>query len=359
MLLDDIMHIIDMYKLHAPVAHITNFSEGYNIFNKILEITKHLAWTNIKNHNMIELTNGIDCIKLELNNNTLSNSDGELTATKYIYWLLTCSNGFFTDNLDEVYETKKINNIIYYLLDRELSEFVATYEIKRIISKHNSNIVHINKRNINKQIIYNIKIHIMDSKYELVDTLFDIIDFIKNKSGIIELSYYPKTEEIIMYKYKNINDVMMICIPDVKYVKENNDSVGVIIHQMTDLTLLGINKYTGNSNYLILEIKDDVLENQMLDTISMLINSINENKQTIIFINYNEYEENTFNARIFDSVTNTENYNNIETYSTIFEYYLYNFVKSYDENTELIIKLPNSSINLIYYKDESYIYRKS
>jgi hypothetical protein len=68
---------------------------------------------------------------------------------------------------------------------------------------------------------------------------------------------------------------------------------------MTDLTLLGINKYIGNSNCLVLEIKENVLDNQMLDTVSMLINNDNENKQ-IIFINYNEYEENTFNIRIFD-----------------------------------------------------------
>lgn len=362
LLSDDIICIIETYKLHAPVAHITNFSEGCNILHKILEITKHLSWNStletqsdsdlphIESHNMIELTNGKECIKFELNNNDKYN------CTEYIYWLLTCSNGFYTNNLFDIYHTKKNNNILYYLLDRELSELVSTYEMKKIISKNNCNIVYINKRTTVKNTIYNIKIHDIDINYNLPSSLFDIIDFVKNKSGIMEISYFPKNEESIIYKFKNMNNMVMICIPDVEYVNENNDNISEMIHTMTDLTLLGINKYIGDSNYLVLEIKEDVLENQMLDTVSMLINSDNENKQ-IIFINYNEYEENTFNVRIFDS--NTENYNNMETYSAIFEYYLYNFAKSYDDNNMLSLILPNNNhINLIYYKDETYIYKK-
>jgi hypothetical protein len=354
---DDIICIIDIYKLHAPIAHITNFSEGCNILNKILEITKNLSWnstleTHIESHNMIELTNGKECIKFELNNNNKYN------CTEYIYWLLTCSNGFYTNNLFDIYHTKKNDNILYYLLDRELSELVSIYEMNKIISKNNCNIVYINKRTTFKNTIYNIKIHDIDINYNLTTSLFDIIDFVKNKSGIMEISYFPKKEESIIYKFKNMNDMIMICIPEVEYVKENNDNISEMIHTMTDLTLLGINKYIGNSNCLVLEIKENVLDNQMLDTVSMLINNDNENKQ-IIFINYNEYEENTFNIRIFDSNTNTENYNNMESYSAVFEYYLYNFAKSYDDNITIIIKLPNNNdINLIYYKDETYIYKK-
>lgn len=356
LLSDDIMSIIDMYKLYAPVAHISNFSEGYNILNKILEITKHLSWnisgtseiSNLQNHNIIELTNGIDSIKFEFNI--------EFHITQYIYWLLTCPNGFYTNNLSNIYNIKKNNNTLYYLLDRELSELVSIYEMKKIIAKHNCNIVHINKRTT-KNTIYNINIHNIDSDYKLVSSLFDIIDFVKNKSGIMEISYFPKKEESIIYKFKNINDMIMICIPDVEYMKEDNNSISEIIHTMTDLTLLGINKYNTNSNYLVLEVKENVLDNQMLDTVSMLINSSNENKQ-IIFINYNEYEDNTFNVRIFNSITNTEEYNNMETYSAVFEYYLYNFAKSYDDYIKLIIKLPNNNyVNLIYYKDETYIYK--
>jgi hypothetical protein len=140
----------------------------------------------------------------------------------------------------------------------------------------------------------------------------------------------------------------MVKIPPATYLEEKSKDnyINNIINQMTDLVLYGVSRYTcENSKYLLLELKDNIFEYNMLDTICTIINSEQQTnmKFNIVFINsyfHTSDNKNVINIRFFDTESNEVSDNGIGC-TVAFEYYLYHFIKSYKESHKVTFKLIN------------------
>ena len=133
-----------------------------------------------------------------------------------------------------------------------------------------------------------------------------------------------------------------------------------MINQMTNLILYGVSRFTfDNTNYLLLELKDNIFSYDMLDTISTIINSEQSDKFNIIFINSNYYkteDKNLINMRFFNSESKEVSDNGIGC-AICFDYHLYHFVKKYNESYKVIIKMNNDkTVKLTYNSSEIFIY---
>jgi hypothetical protein len=114
-----------------------------------------------------------------------------------------------------------------------------------------------------------------------------------------------------------------------------------------------------NTKYLLLELKDNIFNCDMLDTICTIINSDQSDKFNVIFINSNYYkieDKNLINLRFFDSDSKEVSDNGIAC-AICFDYHLYHFVKKYNESHKIIIKMKNNkTIKITYNSSEMFIY---
>ena len=80
----------------------------------------------------------------------------------------------------------------------------------------------------------------------------------------------------------------MLKLPSIDYLNEKtkDNSISDMINQMTNLILYGVSRFIFNdTKFLLLELKDNIFNCDMLDTISTIINSEQsyDNKFNIIF----------------------------------------------------------------------------
>ena len=398
--------LVESYSKICQVAHITNFSEGIPLFRKFAKLANelNLEWKfemtdihhvhkkdapsgtakTIKNEiirdvpinsirtgevigeHSLELTNGSEILKITHcvnNRNTFAKG-----CMNYIYWILTKSNGLY-NSIDSKIETK-----VYNYLNEKIILIDMLKDLPNVLLTHIINNLNNSYKDLTKIIFLK---HIKDSKYQTtiygkIDKNFQLINYCAY-SLISTINYIKELDENvngkffidnISYSYTYTDDICLLKLPHVNYLedKTKDNYISDMINQMTNLILFGVSRYTfENSRYLLLELKDNVFKCDMLDTVCTVINSEQpqDKKFNMIFINshyYNLENKNLINMRFFDSDSKEVSDNGIGC--TIgFDYYLYHFIKSYNNSQKVIFKLINDkTINLSYISSEMFIY---
>ena len=209
----------------------------------------------------------------------------------------------------------------------------------------------------NKKKEYNVNIFKVSQELIKLDycyiSLFDTIQYIKEELECLDGNICIDDE---MYNFKSNDDKVMIELPCIKYIKSINNTITELFHTMTNIMLCGLSEY---SNHILLEIKEDNFDNDMLETIATLIN--HDNLNNIVFINYDIFDDTIVDMICFDANTNkkmdiSSNFSYI--YHMVFDYYKYHFEgnKKY-QNHELTIRMGDMTVNLLNVKDTYYIYK--
>ena len=147
-------------------------------------------------------------------------------------------------------------------------------------------------------------------------------------------------------KYKHNDNHIMIELPNITYVasKEQDEQISELISRVTNLTLFGISRYSfGSDKFIILEIKENIMESEFLDTICAIISSDlpNNSEYKILFINtsyYTDINKNQINLRCYDICSGLEISDNAVGCASAMEYYMYHFIKNYKQITLFYIK---------------------
>jgi DNA-binding transcriptional MocR family regulator/dihydrodipicolinate reductase len=402
----DTNKLINLYANYAPIAHITNFSEGIPLFRNFAKLSNILTpeWqfsmTDIHHVHKKDAPSGTaKTIKSEINRDvqiesirtgeiigehTLKISNGSETITithsvadrntfakgciNYIYWILTKNNGLYN----------KIDNDVEISIYPQKTEVIGVTTMNKvftdIITKHLVQKIKCTYSNLTKLVLLN---EIEDGKYN--GNIYDLKNDIKKMDycgySLMAVAKYLKENNDLNSSTIVIDDNdyivcdddkhVMVSLPIVTYQKNNtvkDNSISEIISQMTILLLYGIGRYSSdNNNYLILEIKENILHSDMLGTIATIINSEqpSDNKFTIIFINpiYSTLNKNGVFIRMFDPINNEEIYNDSIGFSAVLEYYMFHFVKKYDEPKNVEIKMSNDMTILMSYNNTNvYMY---
>jgi hypothetical protein len=208
----------------------------------------------------------------------------------------------------------------------------------------------------NKNNSFDVKIYKKEAK--LIPIYYDI-EVLYVLSNYIRDNYYLETIvfniDNYTYDFKYKKDSLWVELPLMEYVKKSDDSIHELIAMTTNLSLLGVCRYKyNNSYYMVLEIRDNVLTGDMLDTISTLINyNLTESddiKYNIIFLN-NNYN-NTIDIRFFNTLS-VESTNDCYSYIAAFEYYIYHFEKG--NQNRLTINMKNKVVEMVCDDNINYI----
>jgi DNA-binding transcriptional MocR family regulator len=352
--------LVQEYKSLAPIIHIDNFSEGNPLFVNFTKLLNHMNsdWKiNIKSiseqlegEQQVELTNGLESIKLVHNvNNNEAYAKGCIV---YIYWIVNCNNGYYstmTNNIITIGNHKMIKlnkdiplkcyNHMLENLSNTCNDIIGTFKN----NKNNSFDVTLYKKETKLlPIYYDMNVLILLSNY--IRETYDLESIVFN----IDNSSYD-------FKYKK--DSLWAELPILEYVKKSDDSIHELIGQTTNMSLLGICRYKHNdSYYLVLEVRDSVLTGDILETIATLINyNLTESddiKYNIIFLN-NNYN-NTIDIRFFNTLS-VESTNDCYSYVAAFEYYMYHFEKTYHDSSSLTINMKNKVVEMVCDDNINYI----
>lgn len=398
--------LVNKYAKSNIVAHISNFSRGLPLVKEFAKMTNLLEndWkfnltdfkasenssfpTEIAKTIMNEITRKINLESgLTANTNTLELTNGWETLTithkitdsntfargciKYIYWILTKPVGLY----------HSIDSEASYLVGNYGNQNLVVYEIEKnlpacVLNKIMSNIVSI-KPDTNKVAFVK---HIDDDEfaidiyqqhnsegklvnycgYALMTGLKYILETYETKNGTINTSNAT-------YNYTHTDSHYMMELPSVTYVSSKNqdDQISELISRITNLTLYGVSRYSYESEkYIILEMKEDVLNSEFLDTVCAIISSdLPDNSDyKILFINTSYYTgtaKNQIYLRCYDVSTGLEISDNGIGCVAVMEYYLYHFVKNYKESKYVEIFLPNSNtVNILYNGSTFHLYAK-
>lgn len=345
---------LDKYISHAPVIIVKNFFESNQILDDI--ITKLGSnWKIQNNNNMYELNNGSEIITIT--NKVINRESFAKNCLHHVYMLLTLQPKLYYKLVD--IDMIKYDNIYIYNMKSELHELVINYIVNKKYENIKDNIVIF--RENNKKI--ELRLFTSGSKINYCyKTLINMVSYINDNyqdEGVVYIN-----NDSYNFKYSKTTSNAMIELPILDFV-DNKKSVDKMIHniinEMTNMTLLGIGKYKYNDmNYIVLEIKEDILDCDMLDSITTIINDTT--KYNIAYMSYNETETNSVYLRCFDSNTNTEIDNSMlcsYLFSCVHDYYLFHFMKGKKDNFSLKFEMPNNIINTMYYKETTYIYEKT
>ncbi len=404
------MELIQNYSTNIPVAHITNFSEGIPLFRQFAKLTNYLGseWkfsmTDVHHINKKDAPSGTAItIKNEIIRNVpieslrtgevigthtlnLTNGSELITIThnvenrntfakgclNYIYWILTKSNGFYNqlDSLNnvQVYSYAN-NNIAVVQVDKDLIESVQLYVVDNIIStnKEINKVIIIKKEENNKYktFVFSTKDNKINKIPFCAYSLFVANKYINDQLGLdsnIDGDFIVNNKE---YSFESYDGMKMIELPSLEYydAKLNDDSINNIITQMTNLTLYGIGRYEfANQKYLILEIKDNIYETDMLETISTVINSeqADNDKYVIAFINVLssafDANNNVIYLECFDPETNQKTSEYSGCCMGAAEFWIYHFNKDRKQTKNITLILTNNKkVNILYKNYQMYI----
>ncbi len=343
--------LINTYSKYAPIASISNFSEGIPLFRQFAKLANSLGpeWkfsmvdihhvnkkdapsgtaSTIKNEiirnvpiesvrtgevigtHTLSLTNGSELITITHN---VENRDTFAKGClNYIYWILTKPIGFYNrmNNFDDSHFSTYSyanNNIAVCELEKNIPESVMEYIVSNIISTNQSlnKVILIkssgspNDNTTNYDVKYNCNI------YSVKNNTFNKINYCAYSLLVAKKYLENKIDgEFIVNNIEYTFDsdsttgTSIIELPSLNYFdnKSKDESINSIINQMTNLTLFGVSRYEFSGNkYLILEIKDNVFDNanDMLETICTIINSEqpDDDKYIITFINIKTFHNN-------------------------------------------------------------------
>jgi 2-aminoadipate transaminase len=396
--------LLNIYSKTTQVAHITNFSEGIPLFRKFAKLVNELnsEWKfkmtdihhinkkdspsgtakTIKNEiirevpinsirtgevigeHTLELTNGSEILKLThsvSNRNTFAKG-----CINYLYWILLKYNGLY-NYLDNKIESKYYNlandNIILIDISKELPQVLLNHIISNLTSNYNNLTKIIFLKHIKDSKYQTIIYGKIDDKFSLINycayALLSTINYIKDNDENTNGKFYINNN---YYSYTYTDEICLLKLPSIDYLNDKikDNYISDMINQMTNLTLYGVSRFTyDNTKYLLLELKDNIFSCDMLDTICTIINSEQSEKFNIIFINSNYYkteDKNLIDMRFFNSDSKEVSDNGIAC-TICFDYYLYHFVKKYNESHKIIIKMKNDkTIKLTYNSSEMFVY---
>jgi 2-aminoadipate transaminase len=408
----DTMKLITEYSQHTKVVRVTNFSRGIPLIREFAKISNCLDvdWKfNLTDCDYInksdfpsqtaksiinEISRNVNVetskVSKVIGEHTLELSNGSETLTithtvadrntfvkgciKYMYWILTKSNGFY--NIIEPtsqYSCEKIasQNIVVYELENNLPSGVINKIIKNIlINKSETTKISFLRFVDDDKFSIDIYSKTNDSEnemklsgfcgYSILSSIKYILDAYDTKEGDVVF-------ENINYKYKQNDTHFMIQLPNVSYMssKEQDEEISELISRVTNLTLFGISRYSfGSDKYIIMEIKENIMESEFLDTICAIISSDlpNNSGNKILFINtsyYTDINKNQIYLRCYDICSGLEISDNAIGCVSAMEYYMYHFIKSYKENKSAEIHLVNNQIvNVLYSGNIVYLYEK-
>ncbi len=403
--------IMNNYSVFAPIAHITNFSEGIPLIRQFAklsnsltsewkftmtdihhihkkdapsgtaktiksEITRDMPIESIRTGEVIgdhvlELTNGSEIIKII---HSVSNRDTFAKGCiNYIYWILTLPNGLFNkiESKMDIKTVEYLNDVITIgKVYKDVPSVVFNY-ISKSIQMTNPLITKIGiiKENNDSNYVahlFSVSNNIIKPIKYCGYTMYALANYISDN--------YKVPEGIICIENSSFDfktsfekSIFLVKLPTLTYIdnKKKDNTINDLINQMTNLTLYGVGRYQfNNQKYLILEIKDNIFNSDMLGTICTLINTEHSTntKYNVIFINSYYWDhkiKDSLFMRYFDAETNEEVSDCTIGCVAAFEYYLFHFIKNYDEHKTITIKINNDKIvNLMYYSNEFYIWDK-
>ncbi len=403
---DQTNKLMETYSKVCQVAHITNFSEGIPLVRKFAKLANqlNLDWkfemTDIHHvhkkdspsgtaktikseilrqvpinsirtgevigEHCLELSNGSEIIKIthSVNNrNTFAKG-----CMNYIYWILTKNAGLF-NSIDNDLETNIYNyvndKIILVYLSKDLPSVLLNHIVKNVTNSFTdlTKIIFL-KHNKDANYISYIYSNI-NNNWEMINycgySLLTAVNYIRENN---EYESGKFSIDNTTYTFTSSDQFCMVKLPQSTYLdgKKRDNYINDMINQMTDLVLFGVSRYKiGDTKYLLLELKDNIFDADMLDTICTVINSEQgeNNKFNIIFMNSNFYtthENNTINMRFFD-INSNECSDNGTGCSIAFEYYMYHFIKTYDKSQKITVRLANDKkIKLSYNSGEMFIF---
>lgn len=419
-LVDKTISLIKTYGSYAPVALISNFSEGIPLIRQMAKLSNELTpiWNfsmkevhhvnkkdapsgtaktimneiirkvpvesiregDVIGEHILELTNGTETIKI-----THSVSDRTTFAKgclNYAYWILTKNGGFFNsiNKPDNVIKQNNGENVFIYNLNKDLPEVVINYligqitglyvDVTRIIFIRELDDCEFNAR------VFKIKPSVEELEYcgiSLLEATKLITEFEGYNSSYINVggTHYKYISSCdINTNYYNPNsypdkpgekpEYKMIELPFMNYLAsaKNDNSVEEIISQMTNITLFGVGRYSyANRKYLVLEIRDNVFESDMLETITTVINSYQKenSKYHVIFINALSNKTNYISVRCFDT-NSMEQTNELFMIAACLDYYQFHFIKDNNTISVTIHQSGTKYLNVMYYDSLVYLY---
>jgi len=334
--------IINTYKKYAPILHINDFSYGNQIIKEITQLFNKYKWKS--NESFYSFGSELINIKHTF-------EEDKLDYLHYIYWILTKSNGYYNmiydsfvnmndDNLNIIDMNKDLPFRCYKYMITKTSEQINNGEIISLI-RNNSNsnyTVLLYKKQDDKIVKLN---YCIDTLFSLID---NYIDNMMNGVFIINNIEYIFT----------IDDGINLELPQLDYCKNNTDEISDLITQMCDINLLGIGIYNNKDNYyLVLEVGNNIMNSEILETITTILN-YDKIKYNIVFIkNFNDY----VNMRAFD-INSNEIYDDPNIYVSMIEYYMYHFHKDYKKSLTLLVKLYKKDLYLKYKDYINFICKK-
>lgn len=408
----DTIDLITEYSKYTKVAYITNFSQGIPLIREFAKISNCLDddWkfnltdidsvnkdnlpsqtaksiineisrkvnmdfsriSDVITEHSLELSNGLECLKIT---HTLVDKNTFIKGCiKYLYWILTKTNGLYTiiDSTPQYsYNTIANQNIVIYELENNLPTGVINKIIKNILANKIettkiSFVRFVDDDKFSIDIYSQIKDSDSEMKlagfcgYTILASLKYILDVYETKEGYIIC-------DNINYKYKQNDTHFIIELPNITYMtaKEQDEQISELISRVTNLTLFGISRYSfGSDKYIILEMKENIMDSEFLDTICTIISSdLPDNSgYKILYINtsyYTDINKNKINLRCYDICSGIEISDNAVGCVSAMEYYMYHFIKNYKENKLIEIHLVNNqTVNLLYSENIIYLYEK-
>lgn len=412
-LADKTTNLVKTYGSHAPVAMISNFSEGIPLIRQMAKLSNELTpiWNfsmkevhhvnkkdapsgtaktimneiirkvpvesirlgDVIGEHTLELTNGTETIKI-----CHSVSDRTTFAKgclNYVYWILTKIGGFFNsmDKLKPVIKQNGKEHVFVYTMNKDLPEVVINHMIRQISGLNNE----VTKVMFLKELedcefdarVFNVKPNIEELEYcgiSLLEATKLITEYEGYDSNYINMGgthyKYISTTGINTLETNSGEkpEYKMIELPFMNYLAgtKNDNSIEEIISQMTNMTLFGIGRYYyANRKYLVLEIRDNVFESDMLETISTVINTYQKEnaKYNIVFVNTFTTKTNYISVRCFDT-NSVEQTNDMFMIAACLDYYYFHFAKDINVLNITIHQTGTQYLNVMYYESLVYLY---
>ena len=402
-------NLIDQYSKFTKVAHITNFSQGIPLVRELAKLSNFLDghWnfnlTDIHHVHKKDAPSGtaktimseiarnvkVESVRVGevIGEHTLKLTNGSETVTithkvedrntfakgcvRYLYWILTKPIGFYTGIDSEIpYSVGQYvgQNIVIYENDNQLPTAVNNKIISHLLNtkpdtnkfsfvKHDGDDnfqidIYKNTNGETKQIDY--------CGYTLLTTVGYICTNYETTQGTLSIG-----NEI--YRYKTNDTHVMVELPTVTYIdaKDQDEQISELIYRISNLTLFGVCRYgLGSVKYLILEMKEDVMDSQILDTICAIISSefSNNTGYRVLFINTSHYtsvNKNQISMRCFDLNSGNEINDDALGCSCVMEYYMFHFIKNYKENKFIEVTMSdNNKTNVLFSSSALYLYDK-
>ena len=383
--------LIDEYSIKNPVALISNFSNGINTIKKCITELNNLDWkfslvekhhtnkkdspsgtakelaTLINKECIIESIREDDNIGLHeikaqsyneeivLSHNALNRNIFAKGCIPYIDWILTKKHGLF-HNMDYEYPDYEIyvDDDTTVLVTQNDYDYIYSIRGEKNIDYFVS-IIELNNDNDNDSDtdIVNYELMIYNKKLETIK--YNLI--VERSVAKYVNKYFNKTEGNFInnktnFKFNKNKIELQVIQPNNGILKDEfMNNVCSIVSQLSNLTVIGIGKYSHDDLQLVIEVNENItnMDTDVLTALGSIINSM-DIKYNINFI-YNN--NNKLYIRSYSKNTEKEVFNKSGCITAL-EYILYNYV-SYKPNFSTYV-IGNDKFAYVMYNKKQYYY---